>query len=340
VTDAFDQLAAMGRGDDPVDTVFAARLAARVERALGTSGDHVTIRLAARVGAEPDARTTSTTSSSTATSTNRSSTMAQVITPYVCVHDAAAAIDWYREHFGATVTNVILWEGRVGHAEVDVSGAVFYLSDEAPQLGVVAPERDGSRTSVSIVLQVAAVEQFVERAVAGGAVVQRPIEEAHGTRNAWIVDPFGHRWNVGTPVRTTEEIASLRAPAEPYYMTFTSADVERGAAFYGAVLGWEFAEPVAHGGRHVTNTQMPIGLRPTSTPFGETEPGEIQMWWTVRDFDDAVERVRVAGGTVVEINAYDSGREAICEDDQGVTFKLSEPAPGYDRWTSSPGPEA
>ena len=55
------------------------------------------------------------------------------------------------------------------------------------------------------------------------------------------------------------------------------------------------------------------------------------MWFTVRDFDDAVERVRVAGGTIVELNAWDSGREAICEDDQGVTFKLSEPAPGYDR---------
>ena len=126
--------------------------------------------------------------------------MAQVITPYICVHDATSAIDWYRRHFGATVTNVIPWEGRVGHAEVDVSGAVFYLSDEAPQLGVVAPEHDGTRTSVSIVIQVAAVDEFVARAAAGGAVVQRDIEEAHGSRSAWLVDPFGHRWNVGTPV--------------------------------------------------------------------------------------------------------------------------------------------
>jgi uncharacterized glyoxalase superfamily protein PhnB len=256
--------------------------------------------------------------------------VSSVIAPYLCVHDAPAAIDWYREYFGATVTNVIPWEGRVGHADLDVAGAMFHLSDEAPQLGVTAPERDGSRTAVSIVLQVAAVEQFVERALAGGAVVQRPIEESHGSRNAWIVDPFGHRWNVGTPIFSAEELAGRRAPSEPYYMTLTSADVERGAAFYGTVLGWEFAEP-HHGGRHVTNTEMPIGLRPTSTPFGDTAPGQIEMWFTVRDFDDAVERVRTAGGTVVEINAYDSGREAICEDDQGVGFRLSEPAPGYDR---------
>lgn len=256
--------------------------------------------------------------------------MNQVITPYLCVHDATAALDWYREFFGASVGNVIPWEGRVGHAELDVSGAVFYLSDEAPQLGVVAPTRDGSQSSVSIVLHVAAVEEFVARAERGGAVVQRPIEEGHGSRSAWIVDPFGHRWNVGTPVYDAEQTAARRAPSEPYYMTLTTADVERGSAFYGAVLGWEFVDQ-DNGGRHVTNTEMPIGLRATENPHGDTAPGEIQMWFTVRDFDDAVERVRVAGGTIVELNAWDSGREAICEDDQGVMFKLSEPAPGYDR---------
>ena len=303
---------------EPIDPVFASRLKARVQRALGAAPDRITIDLPTRTPAD------------TATRQDRSTAMNQVITPYLCVHDANAALDWYREFFGASVGNVIPWEGRVGHAELDVSGAVFYLSDEAPQLGVVAPTRDGSQSSVSVVIQVAAVEEFVERAARGGAVVQRPIEEGHGTRSAWLVDPFGHRWNVGTPVYDAEQIASRVAPSEPYYMTLTTADVERGAAFYGTVLRWEFVDQ-GNGGRHVANTEMPIGLRATENPHGDTAPGEIQMWFTVRDFDDAVERVRVAGGTIVELNAWDSGREAICEDDQGVTFKLSEPAPGYDR---------
>ena len=324
----FDQLAATT--DERIDPVFTARLRARVQRALGATPDRVTIELPARDRVGTDTPTTPHATTADHRTDRSTTTMAQVITPYICVHDANAALDWYRDYFGAAISNVIPWEGRVGHAELDVAGAVFYLSDEAPQLGVAAPTRDGSRTSVSIVVQVAAVEQFVERAQRGGATVQRPIEEAHGSRSAWIVDPFGHRWNVGTPVHDTEQVAARRAPSEPYYMTLTTADVERGAAFYGAVLGWEFQEQ-GNGGRHVTNTEMPIGLRPTANPFGTTEPGEIQMWFTVRDFDDAVERVRVAGGTVVELNAWDSGREAICEDDQGVTFRLSEPAPGYDR---------
>jgi uncharacterized glyoxalase superfamily protein PhnB len=312
--DPFERLVATT--DETVDRTFATRLRARVQRALGVAPESITIALPSRVqvGTRPE----------------RTTVVNQVITPYICVHDATAALDWYREYFAAKVSNVIPWEGRVGHAELDVAGAVFYLSDEAPQLGVVAPNRDGSQSSVSIVIQVAAVEQFVERAQRGGAVVQRPIEEAHGSRNAWIVDPFGHRWNVGTPVYEAGQIAQRRAPSEPYYMTLTTADVERGAAFYGAVLGWEFREQ-GNGGLHVTNTEMPIGLRATENQFGNTEPGQIEMWFTVRDFDDAIERVRVAGGTVVELNSWDSGREAICEDDQGITFKLSEPAPGYDR---------
>jgi len=314
--DPFEQMSPVG--GEPIDPVFASRLKARVQRSLGAPPDRITIDLPARTPADNTTRP------------DRSTTMNQVITPYLCVHDGNAALDWYREFFGASVGNVIPWDGRVGHAELDVSGAVFYLSDEAPQLGVVAPTRDGSQSSVSVVIQVAAVEEFVERAERGGAVVQRPIEEGHGTRSAWIVDPFGHRWNVGTPVYDAEQIASRVAPSEPYYMTLTTADVELGAAFYGAVLGWEFVDQ-GNGGRHVANTEMPIGLRATENPHGDTAPGEIQMWFTVRDFDNAVERVRVAGGTIVELNAWDSGREAICEDDQGVTFKLSEPAPGYDR---------
>jgi len=318
--------------DETVDPIFAARLRARVERALGASTDGIQIVLPDSAISPRAIRRTPTRQVATAdvTQPERNTTMAQVITPYIAVDDARAALDWYREYFGATVNNIIEWEGQVGHSEVDVSGAVFYLSDEVPQLGVVGPATDGSQSSVSIVLLVAAIDEFVARAQRGGAIVQRAIEDSHGSRNAWLVDPFGHRWNVATPTYTAADVAERRSPSEPYYMTLTTADVERGAAFYGAVLGWEFQDQ-GNGGRHVINTETPIGLRATENPFGNTEPGEIQMWFTVRDFDDAVERVRVAGGTVVELNAWDSGREAICEDDQGVTFKLSEPAPGYDR---------
>ena len=259
-----------------------------------------------------------------------SATMPQTITPYLCVADAPAALNWYRQYFGASISNVIDWQGRVGHAEVEFGGAVFFLSDEAPELDVLAPSSDGGGSSASFVVRVAAVDTIIDRAVAGGAVLERPIEEAHGTRNGWIRDPFGHRWNLGTPLIDRNAAAGLRRPSEPYYMTLSTPDVEQAALFYGAVLDWAFAEP-HEGARHITNTKMPIGVRPTHGRFGATEAGEIEMWFTVRDFDDAVDRVRIAGGTVLTVTGYDSGREARCEDDQGTLFRLSEPAPGYDQ---------
>jgi uncharacterized glyoxalase superfamily protein PhnB len=252
----------------------------------------------------------------------------QTITPYLTVRDGRAALDWYRTYFGAIVSNVMEMDGRIGHSEVEFGGAVFYLADEFPEINVLAPPTIGSGHSHSMVVRVADVDGVVARAVSGGATAGE-ITEGHGTRNAWVVDPFGHRWNLGTPVASPVDATAARTPFEPYYLTVTTADVARGSAFFGAVLGWEFSEE-RNGGMHVVNTTMPIGLRPPENPFSTTSPGEITMWWVARDFDAALDRVRAAGGSVTSVTAYDSGREAICVDDQGVEFRLSEPAPGYD----------
>jgi catechol 2,3-dioxygenase-like lactoylglutathione lyase family enzyme len=60
--------------------------------------------------------------------------------PYLCVHGANAAIDFYRTVFGA-VERMRMPEpdGRLGHAEVEIGSAVIMLSDEFPALGIRAP---------------------------------------------------------------------------------------------------------------------------------------------------------------------------------------------------------
>ena len=49
--------------------------------------------------------------------------------PYLAVADARAAISWYRDAFGATLVGdpVEMDDGRIGHAELSVSGGVLYL---------------------------------------------------------------------------------------------------------------------------------------------------------------------------------------------------------------------
>ena len=55
-------------------------------------------------------------------------------------------------------------------------------------------------TAVSLVLEVPDVDATIANAVAAGAELARPIEESHGSRNAVLIDPFGHRWMVETPL--------------------------------------------------------------------------------------------------------------------------------------------
>ena len=126
--------------------------------------------------------------------------MSQRLTPYLCCADAAAAIDFYTTVFGAV--QVQRWtssDGRIGHAELELAGQRLFLADEHPEIGVRGPRTLGG-TAVSFVLSVPDADATVTRAVDAGSTLERPVTtQDFGARAGWIVDPFGHRWNVQTP---------------------------------------------------------------------------------------------------------------------------------------------
>lgn len=128
------------------------------------------------------------------------------VTPYLAVDDAAAAIEFYERAFGAEETMRMAGaDGNVGHAEISVGGARIFLADEWPDGGVYGPKRYGG-APVSLVLQVDDVDAVFERAVAAGATVERPVaDQPYGERSGWLVDPYGHRWSIGT---TTERLSA------------------------------------------------------------------------------------------------------------------------------------
>ena len=178
--DPFTDLRASDAPVDP-DPTFAAGLRARLERALalprgvtpmtaGLEEQHVAPRPAA--------------------------------VPYLAVADARGAIDWYADIFGAQVTGepIVGPDGRVGHAELTISGGVLYLADAHPEIGVTAP-REGEAT-VSLMLAVDDADEVRARAIAAGARGDREPYDGYGQRNAWIIDPFGHRWGLSSPLRS------------------------------------------------------------------------------------------------------------------------------------------
>jgi len=118
------------------------------------------------------------------------------LTPYICVADARAAIDWYVDVLGAVVTYepIVMDDGRVGHVELAVGGAGWMMSDEFESAGVAAPDphRDAA---VTLHLTVPDVDAVCARIVAAGTTPDRgPEDSPPAGRVAVFRDPFGHRW--------------------------------------------------------------------------------------------------------------------------------------------------
>jgi uncharacterized glyoxalase superfamily protein PhnB len=120
------------------------------------------------------------------------------VTAYLCAQGAADAIDFYKRAFGAKEQYRLTDEaGRIGHATISIGDTTLYISDEAPQLGVFSPATLKGN-SCSFVLAVDDVDAAWGRAIGAGAKVERPITVAPYGRGGWLLDPFGHRWNLMT----------------------------------------------------------------------------------------------------------------------------------------------
>ena len=123
------------------------------------------------------------------------------VTPYLCVDGASAAIDFYRQVFGATERmRMPAPDDKIGHAELQIGNAIIMLSDEYPEMGHRSPKALGG-SPVTISVYVEDVDAVFERAVKAGAKELRGVEDQfYGDRSGQFEDPFGHKWNVATHV--------------------------------------------------------------------------------------------------------------------------------------------
>jgi PhnB protein len=138
------------------------------------------------------------------------------LTPFLFIKGAAAAIEFYKNVFGATERMRMPGpEGRVMHAELQIGDSILMLADESPQMGALSPQTIGGSGSL-ISVYVADVDAAVAKAVAGGAKIVRPVKEQfYGDRTGGIIDPYGHIWSVATHVEdvSPEEMRKRAAAA-------------------------------------------------------------------------------------------------------------------------------
>jgi PhnB protein len=134
----------------------------------------------------------------------------QVI-PSLAVDGAAAAIDFYREVFGARERmRIDMPGGRIGHAELQIGDSVLMLADEMLDMGYPGPKSVGG-TPVTISVYVEDVDATFDRAIKAGAIERRPVEDQfYGDRSGQFEDPFGHRFNVATHIEDVPEDEMMR----------------------------------------------------------------------------------------------------------------------------------
>jgi predicted enzyme related to lactoylglutathione lyase len=259
---------------------------------------------------------------------------------YLIVGDTRRAIDWYVEVLGARRRGepMVMADGRIGHAELDLGTSRLFLADESPESHVAAP-RAGDDATVSFVVEMPDVDGAVRRATDAGATLERPAADNPYGRNAVVRDPFGHRWiisaspqNAAPSPRTAPSPRSTgpedewMQPGDIAFVSLQVPDVGRAQAFFGAVLGWSFGPGSSEQGRQVDSTSPHQGL------WGGIEHNTLFLCYAVDDVEAAVARVRAAGGEAQAPTDQPYGRVADCVDDQGTPFAvfrapIGEPVP-------------
>lgn len=292
------------RGDDlPVtpDAQFAARLRARLESAVALPRG-VTV---SDIDLEIDLAVVE--SRALAPAPPRPAAL-----PYLAVAGARDAIAWYITAFGAIPVGdpIEMDDGRIGHAELSISGGVLYLADEFPEMGLTAPAPQS--VSVSLMLHVADTDDALRRARDHGARVEREIYEAHGSRSATVIDPFGHRWMLSGPLGGT--VGPIRH-GDIAYVSVWTRDPDRSAVFYRHVLGWQFDPDL----RRVTNTDRPVGV------VAMAGPPTLFCCYAVTDVAAARQAILDAGGQAGDVVQTPHGPTVDATDPAGTAFAVYQP---------------
>jgi PhnB protein len=131
------------------------------------------------------------------------------VTPYLIVRDAARALQFYQEAFGAEpVLRLDGPDGKVAHAEVRIAGGIVMMSEENLQMGHKSADTLGG-SPVHLMFYVPDVDTAFARAVRAGGKEHRAVQnQFYGDRSGTLADPFGILWTIATHVEdvSTEEV--------------------------------------------------------------------------------------------------------------------------------------
>jgi uncharacterized glyoxalase superfamily protein PhnB len=118
------------------------------------------------------------------------------LTPFLTVRDAARAIEFYKNAFGAQERGAMKGpDGKIMHAEMMIGDSIIMLF---PEFGALSPQSTGG-AGMGLHIYLDGVDAAFDRAVKAGAEVEMPVmDQFWGDRYGKLKDPFGHHWSIAT----------------------------------------------------------------------------------------------------------------------------------------------
>jgi PhnB protein len=244
------------------------------------------------------------------------------VAPRLAFKDAAKAIEFYRNAFGAREMMRFETGSGIAHAEIMIGDSLIMLAEEWPEGGRLSAETLG-RSPVTLAVSVADADAFAAHAVAAGAKLASPIrDQFYGSREGVLLDPFGYTWGVSTRKEelSVEEMhrrfRALREgqpkpavdPVRPGFRTVTPYIVAQDAAGLMEFLKQVFGAEETHrtigsaGGIHaevrIDDSMLMIGGGgPGLSWRGVASPGAFHIY--VPDCDRVYERALRSGATSI-----------------------------------------
>ena len=144
------------------------------------------------------------------------------LTPYFAAIDAAGAIEFYKNVFGAVEIGARIADGNgvVGHATLQIGNSQFSIAEEYGNADMRQYPRSPqtlNHTTMGLALMVDDVDAIMQRAErAGATILTRPENQFYGHRTCRLLDPYQHLWHLATVVEDVSDEEMLRR-AEQYY---------------------------------------------------------------------------------------------------------------------------
>jgi PhnB protein len=245
-----------------------------------------------------------------------------VAVPRLTFRDAAKAIEFYKDAFGAREGMRFEVGGKIPHAEITIGNSTILLTEEWPEGNRFSPETLGN-SPVMMSLSVPDVDKFFAHAIGAGAKTVIPIaDQFYGRREGTLQDPFGYLWSVSTvteemPVeemhrRMNAQMPESKEPAvdpvprgfhtvTPYII---AADGDAMMAFAKQVFGAEETFRAIgeaggiHGETRIGDTMLMMGGGIPGKPFN-SKPNTTALHVYVEDTDAIYKKALQAGAVSV-----------------------------------------